>query len=115
MKRKTKEKESVLQKAIIDYLNKIGIIAWRNNTGAFKLSHGGKSRFVRFGLPGAADIFGVLKDGRFIAIEIKRKGMVPTELQMRWMDWINGNGAWVFWVDSWKAFETVCRDKGWPI
>ena len=40
---------------------------WRNNVGAAK---DGK-RFVRFGLPGSADITGILADGRRLEIEVK--------------------------------------------
>ena len=41
--------------------------AWRNNVGAAR--DGG--RFVRFGLPGSADITGILQDGRRREIEVK--------------------------------------------
>ena len=41
---------------------------WRNSVGAAK-SRGG--RFVQFGLPGSADILGIARGGRFIAIEVK--------------------------------------------
>ena len=41
---------------------------WRNQTGALRDERG---RLVRFGLPGSADILGILKGGRFLAIEVK--------------------------------------------
>lgn len=40
---------------------------WRNNTGAIKVGE----RFVSFGLKGSADILGLLRGGRFLAIEVK--------------------------------------------
>lgn len=49
-------KERAVQKAILDYLALKKILAFRMNTGAFPLSYKGKSRFVRFGRPGMADV-----------------------------------------------------------
>jgi hypothetical protein len=74
-------------KACLDYLALRGWLAWRNNTGAFAGTHNGKRRFVRFGMPGASDILGLIPnapDGRcgvFLAIETKRPGKPPTEAQ----------------------------------
>jgi hypothetical protein len=45
-------KESYVQTAIIEYLAAEHILAFRMNTGAMKLD----KRFVRFGVPGMADI-----------------------------------------------------------
>ncbi len=74
-------KETALVQQVITYLNFKGHFAWRNNTGA---TRAGKfnERFIRFGLPGSADIFGVDKaTGRFIAIECKVGRNKPTALQ----------------------------------
>lgn len=56
-----------------------GIFCWRNNTtGVFDPT---KKTFRTFsGLRGVADILGVLDDGRFLAIEVKRpKGKLSPE------------------------------------
>lgn len=51
---------------------------WRNNSGvAF-----GKGRAVRFGVVGQADLSGILKGGRRLEIEVKRRGERPTEEQV---------------------------------
>ena len=44
-------------------------VAWaeRMNTGAAKVGN----RFIRFGWPGCPDVLGQLKDGRFLAVEVK--------------------------------------------
>ena len=44
-------------------------VAWaeRMNTGAAKVGN----RFIRFGWPGCHDVLGQLKDGRFLAVEVK--------------------------------------------
>lgn len=46
-------------------------VAWaeRMNTGAAKVGN----RFIRFGWPGCPDALGQLKDGRFLAVEVKAK------------------------------------------
>lgn len=49
-------KESEIQRAILDYLAAKGILAFRMNTGAMAAEYNGKKRFMRFGVPGMADI-----------------------------------------------------------
>lgn len=41
--------------------------AWINNTGAYKSGQ----RLIRFGLVGSSDIIGILRNGIFLAIEVK--------------------------------------------
>ena len=66
-----KVSETICTKEILSYLSKIGIFAWRNNTGSMKAMSG---RFVRFGYPGSSDILGLLPDGRILCIEVKSMG-----------------------------------------
>ena len=108
-------KESELQKAIINYLNKIGMFAWRNNVGAFAGTYKGKKRFIRFSPKGSGDIFAIDKEGRFHSIEIKSKGKNLTTDQHHWMDVVNEHRGYAFYVDSWELWESICRDKGLPI
>ena len=46
-------------------------VAWceRQNSGAARIGN----RFVRFGWPGCPDILGMLRDGRFLGVEVKAK------------------------------------------
>lgn len=62
--------ETILQKEIIAELRNHPDVAWveRNNSGAFKLKHGG---YIRCGWLGVSDLIGQMKDGRFLAIEVK--------------------------------------------
>ncbi len=55
-----------------------GIFAWRNNTGGVYTKSGG---FYRFGMPGQADITGLLPDGRRLEVEVKRPGGKQTGIQ----------------------------------
>lgn len=79
-------KEQDLVRQILDYLNLKGHFAWRNNTGAFKNS---KDQFFRFGLKGSADILGISKDGKFIAVECKQPGKKPTFFQEQFLAQVN--------------------------
>jgi hypothetical protein len=62
---------------------------WKINTGGAKVG----SRFVRFGLPGAADISGILAGGRRLEIEVKTGTGRPSEAQRRFGDMIAGMGG----------------------
>lgn len=64
---------------------KVGWVRRINSGMAMLPGRGGKSQPVRFGFPGCADILGQLKDGRLIAIECKRPGGQPTELQVEFL------------------------------
>lgn len=77
--------------------------AFRMNVGAARtlvLADGvTRERFIRFGFPGCSDIIGMLKDGRFLAVECKRPGEKPTDTQQAFLDVVNTAGvAW--WVDD---------------
>ena len=66
--------EHQVQTACLQYLAVCPQVAWaeRMNSGAVKIPvPGGKDRYIRYGFPGCADIIGQLKDGRFLAIEVK--------------------------------------------
>ena len=82
-----KTTETQLVKACLDYLSMRGIMAWRNNSGAFASEHKGRKRFVRFGTPGAPDIMGILPPadgGRFLGIECKVGKNKQTPAQHAW-------------------------------
>src|SRR3990172_2554155 len=57
-------------------------IVWRNNSGVAMLpGRGGKRRPVRFGVPGQADISGILQGGRRLEIECKMPNRKLTDEQ----------------------------------
>ena len=74
--RRPELRESAIQSMIIDALRLHPLVkrADRVNVGAgrFARSDGSAGRFVRYGLRGQSDIDGRMKDGRQIAIEVKR-------------------------------------------
>lgn len=84
-------KEHEIQQRI---LLKIGsmpnVRVWRNNTGSIKSEDG---RFITFGLKGSADILGILKGGRFLAIEVKGVTGRQSEQQKNFENMIKSFGG----------------------
>jgi Holliday junction resolvase len=62
-----REKESDVQRAILDYLELRGIFHYRNNSGGFRDA---KQHFYQFGAVGSPDIVAVM-NGRYVGIEVK--------------------------------------------
>ena len=89
-KQKINIPEQQLVRQIIKYLNLRGHLVWRNNTGMFKDQRG---HWYRFGLKDSADIIGVAKDGRMIAIECKAAGKTPTLPQVHFLGEIDQRGG----------------------
>jgi hypothetical protein len=78
------EKEIVNE--IRDLLRLLGIFHWKQMTGPTNL-------------PGVSDILGCYK-GRFLAIEVKRDGKEPTELQQAFIDTVKEAGGIAFVAQS---------------
>lgn len=78
---------------------------WRRNTGAVTADYGNRKRFVRFGVPGMSDLFGIIrkmtcpKCGRVVGrgvhleIECKRYGGRITAEQKEYMGKIREMGG----------------------
>jgi hypothetical protein len=88
--------EKHIQRQILEYLDLKGIFAWRNNSGAVFSEYKGRKRMIRYGLKGSSDILGILNDGRFLAIEVKKPDGKPTTEQLEFIDRINKNGGLAF-------------------
>jgi hypothetical protein len=81
-------------KEVIRALRSHSSVAWvqRQNTGAAKVG----GRFVRFGWKGCADILGQLRDGRFLAVEVKApKGKLRSE-QILFLEQVRAAGGVAF-------------------
>ena len=59
--------EAVLQRLVLARLLQLGLFVWRQNTGKTQM----RGQWVQFGLPGQADITGILPNGRRIEVELK--------------------------------------------
>ena len=98
---KREPKESEIQQAIIEYLHTLKIYCWRNNTTGVYSEKAGC--FIKSGqgtLKGVSDILGILPDGRFLAIEVKRPKKLPTTEQSEFIRMINRNGGIAFVATS---------------
>lgn len=67
-------------------------VAWaaRINSGAYKTPDG---RFIRFGFVGCSDIIGQMRDGSFLALEVKSQSGAITEDQQAFIDRVRKNGG----------------------
>jgi len=52
---------------IVRYMNATGCFVWPNRTGAYR-RHGS---WIEYGYPGAGDVLGMSRSGRFITVEVK--------------------------------------------
>lgn len=86
-----------------------GIYHWRNNTGAVKTDN----RFIRYGKKGSSDILGICKDGRLLAIEVKKStGGVVTDDQRSFIQAINDNGGVAFVCCSYAELIHRLKENG---
>lgn len=84
--------EKDIQKQILEYLPYIGIFAWRTNSGV--IFYGGHAH--RMAPPGTADIIGIMPDGRFLGIEVKRPKGVVSAVQKEFLEKITSRGGVAF-------------------
>ncbi|MBR9701062.1 hypothetical protein GOV11_04310 [Candidatus Woesearchaeota archaeon] len=93
-----KEKESDIQKAIVQYFKCRGIFCWVNKTqGTYDVA---KRTFRRnTTMKGIPDILGVMQGGRMLAIEVKSKTGSLTPEQRNFIENANSLGA----------FSGMCR------
>lgn len=94
-----KGKEGAIQDAVMDILLRHPRVAFAyvNTSGKIK---GRGGHWMTLGFPGLADITGMLKGGRFFAIEVKQPGKEPTEAQQEFLDAIVSGGGVAGWVDA---------------
>lgn len=76
----------------LKWLHDRGIFAYRQNTGTIRVN----GRPISFGFPGAADITGILPDGRRLEVECKSLAGKQTEKQKRFQAKIEAsNGVYI--------------------
>lgn len=94
--------EKEVQNSIMDYLLYKRYFVWRNNNvGLFDVKSKSFMRMPKYAMKGVADILGVLPDGRFLAIEVKRdKTCKPSIEQKEFIDKVNNNQGVAFVATS---------------
>lgn len=104
----TGKEESEVQSECLDYLTTMGLYVWRNNTGAYNRN----GRLIRYGKKGSSDILGIAKDGRFLAVEVKReKGGVLSDDQKEFLFNITKNGGVAIVVNSLESLVDQLKEN----
>ena len=104
------ERESDIQRAIVEYLGLLRWSVWRFNSGARVNPDG---RVVRFNTArGCSDLIAIAPGGRFAAIEVKRPGNSPTALQAAWLAEVRAAGGLALVVTSVADLARQLREEG---
>lgn len=86
--------ETEIVRAILELLQYKKVFAWRNNSGKHFVQGKSRGYMIQLGPTGSPDIVGILPDGRFLGIEVKKPGKKPTEAQNEFLGRIrNTNGV----------------------
>ncbi len=100
--------EKEIQKTILEWLQWNGVFCWKqNNSGIYKPETG---QYIPSGKKGISDILGILNGGRFLAIEVKRKGKFASPDQMEFIKSINENKGLAFVASSVEEVQFKLKD-----
>jgi hypothetical protein len=104
--------ENDVKRDIMTFLNLYSnkFFVWRqNNAGVFNAK---KGKYIFHGLPGVADIIGLTKFGKFVAIEVKATGKKnnQSEAQKEFEKNIKEFGGYYFLVDSVEDLERQLKE-----
>ena len=84
---------------------------WRNNTGVGRTLSG--QRVIRFGLVGSADLLGILRGGRFLAVEVKTAKGRQSEAQRNFQRMIESmGGVYVLARDVQTVVDVIDDETG---
>lgn len=93
-------REASVQATVLRFLRLDRRVAWvqRFNTGAHATEHirpNGRrtKRFIRYAFPGCADLLGQLRDGRFLAVEVKTRTGRVSPAQQAFLATVAHNGG----------------------
>ena len=95
--------EGLIQRAILEYMQYHGIMAWRMNAGKVVVGDQDHKRFIQLGQPGIPDLIGVIGPrfkngkltGKMIAVEVKVPKNKPTDIQNLVIQELKEHGALV--------------------
>ncbi len=90
---------------------------WRANSGVAKFEdeRTGKERQVRFGIPGQADLSGIVEDGVRLEIEVKSKTGKQTIAQKNFQNMIDDFGGIYILARSVQDVTNELRKRGYDI
>lgn len=92
--------EREIQNAVMDVLGRHPLVAWVYviSVGTYRGHSGGRP--IKIGFPGQADIMGQMKDGRILAIEVKKPGQKPRADQYEFLQLVSRHNGLAGWCDS---------------
>lgn len=92
---------------VIKALRAHPLVAWaeRQNSGQVKI----EGRYITFGWRGCSDVIGMLRDGRFLAVEVKSPAGRLQPNQRDFLDRVRGNGGVAFVA---RNLADVVRELG---
>lgn len=96
--------ESTIEAEILWRLYKLGIFCWKNASGGFFDGKRMRRHVNPFAIPGTSDILAI-KDGVFIAIEVKSAKGKPSPHQLDFIEKVNKNGGIAFIARSWEEVK----------
>ena len=101
--------EGRIKAACLRCLERRGIMAWNNPSGAVRVA---PDRWVSFGRKGSSDIIGLLPGGRFLAVEVKAsRGRLAPE-HSEFLEKVRGLGGLAVVARSWRDLEAALREAG---
>jgi hypothetical protein len=113
MSKRTTASEAEISRAIMDYLAALHVLTYRMNTGAYEAVYKGKSRFLRFGTPGMADLLAFIKSpfaGLIVHwLEVKTATGKQSELQKSFQNQVEAAGHRYSVVRSIEDVETALK------
>lgn len=110
MKEKPKS-EKLIEHEILLYLRSHGVFCWKNITGGFfdPVRKRFRKQTSPYAINGTSDILGIMKDGRFLAIEVKSKYGKPSPEQTLFIQKIKANGGIAFVARSISEVEEFIK------
>jgi hypothetical protein len=103
--------ESQIQRAILDYLAAKHILSFRMQTGSSVRSYGGKTRAIRFGVPGMADILAFPTETIRKSVPV-RGGVYEVTLEAQRPTWIECKAPKGKQSDLQKSFQAQVEAEG---
>jgi hypothetical protein len=103
--------ENSVVRGCLQLLKLAGIFAWRQNNAPVYDRVKGCYR-AHNGMPGISDIIGVLPDGRFLAVECKRKGRTATDEQKAFLSRVTELGGMAMTVSDVRQLQIALQLEG---
>lgn len=110
---RTHATESEILRSILGYLRNHPSVAMvaRFNSGAIVREDKGKKRLIRFGFKGCSDILGFMKDGKILAIEVKKHDGILTDHQEEFLKMVHKAGGHAGVARSIEDSEKIVSER----